>query len=493
MRFAHSSRLSKFTLLACVTAGLVAGGCNGYEHGFLAPADAGRFKNEPLLKPIITTLDTGFEEPNDLFAQATDVQPDDLVASQQDYTIGKNDLLSVSITDLMGPGVETVKQVRVSESGKISLPLVGQVHAEGLTEAQMETEIQRVYREANLIPNATVSVQVSQALARIFSILGTVQRPGQYQITQVDFRILDALVSAGDITSQGVDDIYVIRRKDLANGPKAAESTTPNKAPASRDVLQPRSEATGVNQPVLLATDKPAVENNGEGHYITVDGKQVLVGNQGATAEPAAAPAAPAPAAAPAVAAPAASPAATTQGFEFQNPMSADNTRLIKVPVTQLKNGDLRYNIVIRPQDMIIVPQPTTGEYYMDGHVNRTGVYNLTARKITLQQAVAAAGGYDQLALPMRTEIIRRIGDDKQVYAMVDLDKIACGLQPDIYLKPNDVVRVGTDVIAPFVSAFRNAFRFTYGFGFLYDRNFAPQQKIAELVDLRGLPFAALI
>jgi len=466
-------------MLACVAAGLVVGGCNGYEHGFLAPADAGRFKTEPLLKPIITTLDTGYEEPNDQFAQATDVQPDDLVASQQDYTIGKNDLLSVSITDLMGPGVETVKQVRVSESGKISLPLVGQVHAEGLTEAQMETEIQRVYREANLIPNATVSVQVSQALARIFSIRGQVARPGQYQITQPDFRILDALVSAGDITSQGIDDIYVIRRKDLANGPQAPDSATPKKAPASRDILQPRSQATGVNQPVLLATDKPAVENNGEGHYITVDGKQVLVGNQGATAEPppAAANTAPAPAAAP-VAAPVAAPAgATTQSFEFQNPMSADNTRLIRVPVEKLTNGDLRYNIVIKPQDMIMVPNPVTGEYYMDGHVNRTGVYNLTARKITLQQAVAAAGGYDQLALPKRTEIIRRIGDDKQVYAMVDLDKIATGLQPDIYLKPNDVVRVGTDVIAPFVSAFRNAFRFTYGFGFLYDRNFAPEQK----------------
>ena len=277
-----------------------------------------------------------------------------------------------------------------------------------------------------------------------------------------------------------MDYIYVVRRKDLAAGPKAPPATAP-KGPGNKDVLQPRSAANGVNQPVLLVADKPAVENNGDGHYITVDGKQVLVGNQGATAEPAAPAAAPAAHAAPAAnagampMAPAAG--ATTQGFEFQSPMSADNTRLIKVPVTMLKNGDLRYNIVIKPQDMIIVPQPTTGEYYMDGHVNRTGVYSLTARKITLQQAMAAAGGFDQLALPMRTEIVRRIGDDKQVYCLVDLDKIAQGQQPDIYLKPNDVVRVGTDAIAPFVSSFRNAFRITYGFGFLYDRNYAPQQK----------------
>jgi protein involved in polysaccharide export with SLBB domain len=144
--------------------------------------------------------------------------------------------------------------------------------------------------------------------------------------------------------------------------------------------------------------------------------------------------------------------------------------------VTQLKNGDLRYNIVIRPQDMIIAPLPTTGEYYIDGHVNRTGVYSLTARNITLKQAIAAAGGFDQLAIPTRTEIIRRIGQDKEVFARVDLDKVFSGEQPDIYLKPNDIVRVGTNALAPFIASFRNAFRVTYGFGFLYDRNYAPQQ-----------------
>ena len=39
------------------------------------------------------------------------------------------------------------------------------------------------------------------------------------------------------------------------------------------------------------------------------------------------------------------------------------------------------------------------------------------------------------------------------------------------------MVRVGTNAFAPFVSAFRNAFRITYGFGFLYDRNYAPDNN----------------
>ena len=55
----------------------------------------------------------------------------------------------------------------------------------------------------------------------------------------------------------------------------------------------------------------------------------------------------------------------------------------------------------------------------------------------------------------------------------MDLDKIFAGHEPDIYLKPDDQVMVGTNVLAPFLSAVRGAFRITYGFGFLYDRNFA--------------------
>src|SRR5439155_22978469 len=113
-----------------------------------------------------------------------------------------------------------------------------------------------------------------------------------------------------------------------------------------------------------------------------------------------------------------------------------------------------------------VAPQPVAGEYYMDGHINRTGVYSMTARKITLQQAVAAAGGFDGQAVPARTEIIRRIGQDKQVYAAVNMDKVSSGDQPDVYLKPNDIVRVGTSAIEPFIAAARNGFRVTYGFGF---------------------------
>jgi len=68
---------------------------------------------------------------------------------------------------------------------------------------------------------------------------------------------------------------------------------------------------------------------------------------------------------------------------------------------------------------------------------------------------------------------VRRIkGQDKEIFASVDLAKIFAGEEPDVYLKPDDQVMVGTIIWAPFVAAIRNGFRITYGFGFLYDRNF---------------------
>ena len=79
---------------------------------------------------------------------------------------------------------------------------------------------------------------------------------------------------------------------------------------------------------------------------------------------------------------------------------------------------------------------------------------------------------FDAVAIPERTEIIRRIAGDKEVFASVDLDRIFAGEDPDIYIKPNDTINVGTNILAPFLAAVRDGFRITYGFGFIYDKNF---------------------
>ena len=81
----------------------------------------------------------------------------------------------------------------------------------------------------------------------------------------------------------------------------------------------------------------------------------------------------------------------------------------------------------------------------------------------------------------------------------MNLDAIFAGLEDDFFLRDDDILNIGTHIVAPFLYVIRNSFRFTYGFGFVYDRNFAdvdaystkinPQQLALQRKAQRGLPF----
>lgn len=171
---------------------------------------------------------------------------------------------------------------------------------------------------------------------------------------------------------------------------------------------------------------------------------------------------------------------------DIYNWMEADLShlaRIIVIDLERLKQGDPSQNIVIRDGDVIHIPTLGRAEFYVEGEVNRPGVYDLTGRRVTVKQAVAAAGGLGPLAWPSNTMLIRRVGDGEELIVPLDLDLIGAGQEPDIYLKPDDLIRVGTHTAAPFLAVMRNAFRFTYGFGFIYDRNFA-ERNFGQFVEM---------
>ena len=63
-----------------------------------------------------------------------------------DYRIGPKDLLDISVFGLD----ELTKTVRVSEDGRISLPLVGEVEVEGITKAELEKKLSQLLEEKYL-------------------------------------------------------------------------------------------------------------------------------------------------------------------------------------------------------------------------------------------------------------------------------------------------------------------------------------------------------
>jgi protein involved in polysaccharide export with SLBB domain len=77
---------------------------------------------------------------------------------EQKSAVIPDDLLKVTISDLIAPGIETRKEVRVDPAGKISLPLVGRIGVKDLSLPEAQRAVQKAYRDANLLQNAQVEV-----------------------------------------------------------------------------------------------------------------------------------------------------------------------------------------------------------------------------------------------------------------------------------------------------------------------------------------------
>jgi protein involved in polysaccharide export with SLBB domain len=162
------------------------------------------------------------------------------------------------------------------------------------------------------------------------------------------------------------------------------------------------------------------------------------------------------------------------------------DVRIIRISAEELRQGSARYNITVRPGDVIRLYSGNIGFYYMTGHVRRPGVYTFRGgTDVTLKNAVAAAAGLDALAWPDRVTVYRRVGDREQMI-QVDLDRIYAGLEPDFYLKRDDIVNVGTHPFAPFLIQIRNLTIPQTGGSITYFYRFVRQQTEFRTKDLNA-------
>jgi len=122
-----------------------------------------------------------------------------------DYRIGPKDLLDISVFGLD----ELTKTVRVSEDGKISLPLVGEVEVEGITKTELEKKLGQLLEEKYL-QNPQVTVFISEYQSKRVSVLGAVRNPGPYELLGRR-TLLQVISQAGGITNESGKEIIVIR------------------------------------------------------------------------------------------------------------------------------------------------------------------------------------------------------------------------------------------------------------------------------------------
>jgi polysaccharide export outer membrane protein len=106
------------------------------------------------------------------------------------YVIGPEDILLVRVWR----EPELSQGVQVRPDGKITLPLVGELQAGGLTPAQLQTKVVEALTEFINKPEVTVSLQSVQS--KKYYITGEVNRPGTFPLV-VPVSILEALTNAG--------------------------------------------------------------------------------------------------------------------------------------------------------------------------------------------------------------------------------------------------------------------------------------------------------
>lgn len=121
------------------------------------------------------------------------------------FVIGSDDVLSINVWK----EPEITRSIPVRSDGKISLPLVGEIQAAGQTPSQLEKDISGKLRSYISDPQVTVIVQ--QINSQKFNILGQVQKPGSYSLTQ-STTVLDAIAAAGGLRDFAKKkSIYVLR------------------------------------------------------------------------------------------------------------------------------------------------------------------------------------------------------------------------------------------------------------------------------------------
>ena len=122
-----------------------------------------------------------------------------------DYRIGPDDVLAISVWDHK----DLDQVVAVRPDGKISLPLVGETEAGGLTVSELAARLTTAYSQT--VRSAQVTVSVREIRSRPVFFLGGVVRPGPMQLTQ-DLTILQALsLAGGPVATADLESAFVLR------------------------------------------------------------------------------------------------------------------------------------------------------------------------------------------------------------------------------------------------------------------------------------------
>lgn len=126
--------------------------------------------------------------------------------NDSEYVLGPADVIHITV--FQNPDLTT--DVRVSESGSITFPLIGNVPVVGLTISQAEAAIAKRLSSGHFVAQPQVNILPTLIRGSQVTVLGHVNHAGRYPLETTNTRVSDVLAEAGGIDPTGADTIILI-------------------------------------------------------------------------------------------------------------------------------------------------------------------------------------------------------------------------------------------------------------------------------------------
>ncbi len=134
--------------------------------------------------------------------------PEPVPMDRDSYRIGVTDILRITVWK--NPEI-SVDSVPVRSDGRISVPLLDDVQAEGLTPIELKEVLTREFSEYVTAPDVTVIVL--QTNSRFVTVMGEVGSNARIPLTR-DLRVLEAIASVGGFnTWADKGNVRIVRRQ----------------------------------------------------------------------------------------------------------------------------------------------------------------------------------------------------------------------------------------------------------------------------------------
>jgi polysaccharide export outer membrane protein len=132
-----------------------------------------------------------------------------LAGSAAEFQIGPEDVLDISVWK----NADLSRTVPVRPDGKISLPLINDIQAAGLTPTDLRQQL--TMRLGEYVPSPEVSVIVREVHSRKVAVVGAVKSPGRFELKS-SATVLEVIALAQGFTDFASRDRIVVLRQNGA-------------------------------------------------------------------------------------------------------------------------------------------------------------------------------------------------------------------------------------------------------------------------------------